>query len=236
MDSADSGRSLECHDWERILFAGYLDAVRAEDRRVYAMVDGPGYYSHWLTWSEFGAWVERVQGWNCPRLGRHTKPASPGDPRGVALGVMEKLVAWSAEPPPAVADAHPEASFGLAAILALAHYLEDVTPDDDWVACHPINPQWTIRNATGVYLSDLVDQGVFSGELAQQLSLASAQYRAAFECWEAAYSLFGHATSEEVRRLPARRAALVAIVRAWFAHERDALQAVQRALDVARCQ
>jgi hypothetical protein len=230
VESVDAGRTLKGHDWESILFAGYQAAARPDDRRIYAMADGPEYYSRWLPWPAFSDWVERVGKWGCQRLGRHTELVSTRPSREVATKVMESLVAWSEAPPDSVISAYPDASFGLAGIDAFATYLDQMGPQDDWIACHPINPQWTTRNSTSVYLTRLAEDGVFGAQVSGHLSSAATQYRAAYECWEAAYAIFGHGSTEEARRLTARRAALVAIVRAWRAHETAALGAVGDAL------
>ena len=99
------------------------------------------------------------------------------------------------------------------------------------MVCHPINPQWTIRNATGVYLKRVTETGIFADEINTSLSAASAGYRAAFECWQAYYGLLGHRTAESSRKTPARRLAGAAIIRAWLEHERAALENVELALD-----
>jgi hypothetical protein len=226
VESVDRRRALSGHDWENILFVGYRDAALPAEREVYAIADGPEYYSRWTSWEEFGGWVERVTRWGCPRLGRHTGEVRTQSARQVALGVMEKLVEWSASPPQSVRDEYPEATFGLAGIGVFADYLASLEPQDDWVACHPINPQWTVRNATGVYLERLVDDAVFSDPVKQHLAEAATEYRAAFDCWQAAYAIFGHGTTERARCERARRAALVALVRAWLAHEEHAVAAV----------
>jgi hypothetical protein len=102
--------------------------------------------------------------------------------------------------------------------------------DEDWIACHPINPQWAIRNTTAVYLERLAAQDVFSAQVNRHISEAGAAYRAVYECWQAAYALFGHGTTPNARGVASRRDAMVAIIRAWLVHETQALDAVARAL------
>ena len=70
-ESVDASLPVKGWDWENILFAGYQDAARAEERRVFAIPDGPDTYARWLTWSKFCEWVARVEGWGCPQFGRH---------------------------------------------------------------------------------------------------------------------------------------------------------------------
>jgi hypothetical protein len=230
VESVDGGRSLKGWDWENILFAGYEDAARAEDRRVHAIADGPETYARWLTWEAFCEWIERIEGWGVPRMGRHTGRVEPKPAREVALRVMEDLVAWSTAPPPVVQEQYPQATFGLAGIEAYAADCEDTNRFEDWLACHPINPQWTIRNATGVYLEGVAGANLFPEQVNGHLLAAAEQYRAAFQCWQAFYALLGHDSSAVARKARARRQAGAAVVRAWLAHERAALGEVERAL------
>jgi len=104
--------------------------------------------------------------------------------------------------------------------------------DKDWVACHDINPQWAIRNSTGIYLKKLAEDEVFPAKVNERLLAAATQYRAAYESWQAFYSLLGHNTSERARTMKARRLAGAAIVRAWLAHEKAALDEVEKALSL----
>ena len=234
VQSIDGDRTVIGHDWESMPFAGYEIAARPDDRNVYGVADGPDTYSRWLSWSEFADWAARVETWGRPRLGRHTDRVTTLPAREVAARVMQHLVAWSTLPPQVVLAEYPDATFGLAGSEAFAHYLQTMGPDDDWVACHPINPQWTIRNSTNVYLARILEDAVFPDEVSEHLCGAATQYRVAYDCWQAAYAIFGHGTTEEARRVPVRRAALVALVHAWLAHEAAGLDNVRRALEASR--
>jgi hypothetical protein len=230
VEGVDAGRSLKGWDWENILFAGYQDAAVTEERKVFAMADGPDTYAKWLSWEEFGEWAERVSGWHMPRLGRHTGRVEPRPAREVALRVMRDLVAWSAAPPPVVQEQYPEAAFGLAGIEAYAAACEGSNLDEDWVACHDINGQWTVRHSTSAYLGRVADARLFPAEVTACLRAAAQEYRAAYESWQKLYDYLGHAVPEATRKTRAQRAAGAAAVREGLAHEKAALAEVERAL------
>jgi hypothetical protein len=231
VETVDSGRSAKGWDWENILFAGYQDADEPQERLVFAMADGPETYAKWLDWSEFGEWVERVRGWGMPRLGRHTERVKPMPATEVALRVMRDLVDWSATPPEAVCKAFPEATFGLAGIEACAADCENSDVNEDWLACHNINGQWSLRNSTGVYLRRAAGAGLFPESVNAQLLAAAQSYRAAYESWQELYDRYlGHHVPEPHRKTAAHRQAGAAAVRQGLEHERAALAEIERAL------
>jgi hypothetical protein len=231
VESVDSGRSVKGWDWENILFAGYRDAAKPEERKVFAMADGPDTYAKWLTWSEFGEWVERMQGWGMPRLGRHTGRVETKSAGQVARQVMHDLVAWSVNPPDAIRNRFAEATFGLAGIEAYAAACERSDLKEDWLACHDVNGQWTLRNSTGVYLVRVAEAGVFPAPVNAHLLAAAGAYRAAYESWQELYVRYlGHRVPETARKTAEHRKAGAAAVRQGLIHERAALAEVERAL------
>jgi hypothetical protein len=233
VESVDSGRSAKGWDWENSLFAGYQDAAKPEGRQVFAMADGPETYAKWLAWSEFGQWVERMQGWGMARLGRHTARVETRPADEVALRVMRDLVAWSVRPPDAVGQRFANATFGLAGIESYAAACEDSDPNEDWTACHDVNGQWTLRNSTGVYLGRVAQAGLFPERVNRHLRSAASEYRAAYESWkELYYRYLGHRVPEAARKTAEHRVAGAAAVRQGLRHERAALAEVERALVV----
>jgi hypothetical protein len=231
VESVDAGNSVKGWDWENILFAGYQDAETPEDRQIYAMADGPGTYSNWLTWAEFGEWVERMEGWNECRVGRFSGRVEPKPPAEVAKRVLRDLVAWSAEHPASIAERWPKATYGLAGIERYADTLEASDPNEDWVACHPINGQWTVRNSTNVYLKRVAEAGLFAAPVNAHLLTAARAYRAAYESWQQLYNRYlGHGVPEEKRKTTEHRLGGAAAVRQGLEHEKAALTEVERAL------
>ena len=108
-ESVDSGRSVKGWFWENILFAGYQDADKPEDRKVFAIADGPDTFAEWWSWGKFGKeFVDLVTGWGATSLGRYmervpTKPANE-----VALRVIKDLVEWSTNPPEQIRKKYPK--------------------------------------------------------------------------------------------------------------------------------
>lgn len=231
VESLDAGRSVKGWDWENILFAGYQDTDGPEDRRVFAMADGPETYAKWLAWDELGEWVERVRGWNALRLGRHTGRVEAKPPDEVATRVMRDLVAWSTDPPETVREAFPAATFGLDGIEAYAAGCEGSDLEEDWLACHDINGQWTVRNSTGVYLGRVAEAGLFPERVNAHLRAAADGYRAAYVSWQVLYQRYlGHGVPEADRKMAAHRKAGATAVRRGLAHEVAALAEVELAL------
>lgn len=232
IESVNAGKPVKGWDWENILFAGYQDADEPEQRQVYALADGPGTYSKWLTWAEFTEWYELVKGWGATAFGRHTERVETKLAKEVALQVVRDLVAWSAEPPQAVLERYPKATFGLDGIEVYASIVAETETYEDVVACHDINPQWTTRNSTAAYLKRVAEAGLFPEAVNNSVLTASMQYRAAFECWLAFYALLGHRATESTRNVKERRLAGASLVRAWLAHERAAIAELEKVLEV----
>ena len=231
VESVDAGVSVKGWDWENILFAGYQDAATAEDHGIYAMADGPGTYSKWLTWEEFGEWVRRMEQWNECRLGRYSGQVEAKSPAEIAKRVLRDLVAWSTETPASIVERWPKATYGLAGIERYAATCEASDPTEDWVACHPINGQWTVRNSTSVYLGRTAHEGLFSAAVSAHLLTAAREYRAAYKSWQQLYNQYlGHGVPEERRKTVEHRLAGAAAVRQGLEHEKAALAEVERAL------
>ncbi len=228
--SVEAGKPVKGWDWENILFAGYRETEQPEGRQVYALADGPETYAQWLTWAEFTEWYERVKGWGATSLGRYTERVSTKPANNVATQVIQDLVTWSTEPPEPVREQFPKATFGLDGIKVYATFCEDTETYADVVACHDINSQWTTRNSTALYLKDVAEVGLFSDAVNAHVLAASEQYRAAYECWQAYYTLLGHNVTEKARNARARRSAGAAIVRTWLAHEKAAIANLKQAL------
>jgi hypothetical protein len=229
----DAGRSLKGWDWENILFAGYEGAREPQERRVYAMADGPDTYAKWLTWGEFSDWALRIRKWGVPRLGRYDARVEAKPIRDVALRVMRDLVEWSVEPPQHVRDQWPKATYGLAGIEAYASTCEGSDTNEDWVACHDINGQWAVRNSTSVYLKRVAEAGVFRDQVNAHLRAAAKDYRAAYESWQELYDKYlGHGVPEARRRTHEHRVAGAAAIWRGLAHEKAGLAEIERALAV----
>jgi len=237
----DSGRPAKAHYWEDMLFVGYQDAGRKEDRKAYVMGDpfpGPGV---WWTWTQFGEWVDDYcKKFKQCELGRHTKRVRKVAAKAVALRVLQDAVAWSTTPPAAVKNASPKARFGLAGIEAYANDVADVDgkpkayfKEPAWLGCHAINPQWTARNSTGVYLERLAGTKTFGKKVNAHLVAASKTYKVAYTAWQAFYQQLGHAAPKNAWSTKNRRLAGAAAVRDALEHEKAAIDHLRRALAAA---
>jgi len=239
-ETVDSGRPAKGHFWEEMLFAGYQDAARKEDRKVFMMGDpfpGPG---EWWTWEQFGEWVRKFTEFNQNEIGRHTKKVGKAAEKKIALQVLKDAVAWSKTPPDAVKNRFPNTLFGLTAIQAYAEDVADVEGKPEayfketaWLGCHAINPQWTARNSTAVYLERLVAAKIFSEKVNVHLLAASEGYKAAYADWQEFYRQLGHVAPENAWDTAKNRLAGGAAVRKALEHERAAISELKKALDLA---
>lgn len=227
--SIDSGRPTTGWYYENIVFAGYQDAPRVGERKVFAMTDGPEYFAKWWTWEEFSDWVGD---WSRGQMGRHTKRVRKMGSREVALRVMRDLVRWSTDTPASITSGPmwTGAKFGLGGMEAYADDCEDVERFGDWLMCHDVNPQWSLRNSTSVYLHRVADAKIFPARVSLHIRGAAKKYRAAFDQWHGAERQLGHSASEEQRRSVDTRRSCAATIRSAVEHERSALNQIQKAL------
>ena len=228
--TVDTGHTAKGWDWENILFAGYEDASQKEDRKVWALADGPGTYVKWLTWEEFDEWVQRVLNWKSGVFGLFTKRVDVHSQDEITKRILKDLVAWSDKPPEDIQKRHSKATFGLHAIEAQAQEVEDTESFPNFVSCHGLNPQWAPRRSTALYLESVIESALFSDQVNAHLSAAAQQYHGAFTAWKAFYTIVGHRVPDEVRNMPARRKAGAALVRSWGAHEAAAVAALKNAV------
>ena len=224
----DSGHAVKGWHYENVLFGGYQEADVAAGRKVFTMADGPETFARWWTWEEFSQWLKR---WSFGVLGGHTQRVKTDSPQQIAQQVMTDLVEWSRRPPAPVTSGFPKATFGLDGIAAYGRDCANTDAYESWSACHDINPQWTIRNSTAVYLEGLARDGVLVGDAAQHALEAAKHYRAAFKCWRQFYKLLGHSAPEGAGQSRQRREAGAQQVKQWLEHERAAIAALQKALD-----
>jgi len=229
-ETVRSGRVAKGWHYENCAFCGYQDAARAEDRKVYALCDGAETFSKWWTWKEFTDWVGMVAKWNQCELGRHTTRVPEKRPREVALRVMNDLVAWSERTPDHVRKQWPKATWGLAGMEAYAADCANVEKLKDWTMCHDVNPQWTLRNSTAVYLQGLGAGNVFPKEASDRIASSAKEYRAAYAAWLRAYGLLGHGATKEQRQEKSRREEGAGLIRQAVARERAAIAEIEKAL------
>jgi hypothetical protein len=227
-----AGRVVKGWDWENILFAGYEDAVDERERKVYALADGPATYAKWLNWEEFSEWAQRVMNWKAAQFGLFSGSVPIRPTQEIATDVLKHLVVWSKEVPVKIQKQHKQAIFGIPAIEAQALEVEDIQKFPNFVSCHGLNPQWTLRRSTALYLEYLVDSGIFPDDVNLYLITAAKQYHGAYSTWKAFYEMVGHRVPDEVRNMPVRRSAAAGLVRSWQAHEKAAVNDLENALSL----
>ncbi len=223
----DAGRPLKGWHAENVVFAGYQDAETSKERRVFAMADGPEYYAKWWTWEVFEPWVAD---WSQGQLGRHTTLLIQSAPRAIVLRVVRDLVDWADAPPDSIRQRYPNAKFGLKGIAAYAEDCADLATFEDWTACHDINPQWTLRNSTAVYLEDVAETKIFPDPVNTLLREAGRYYRDAYAAWREFYAQLGHGAPEGAGTMKSHRLAGAAAVRKALAHEKAGITALQKVL------
>jgi len=96
--------------------------------------------------------------------------------------------------------------------------------------CHDVNPQWSLRNSTSVYLMRVADAKVLPPDASAHIRRAAREYRAAFDQWHRAERHLGHSADEEKRRSSDARRAGAATMRKGLEHEKSALNHVRKAL------
>ncbi len=233
VESVDAGKSVKGWDWENILFAGYENADDPSDRRVYAMADGPGTYSRWFTWAEFGDWVTRMGEWGLTKFGRHTARVATKPEAEIARRVLADLVEWSDNTPAHVVEKYPKATFGLAGIELYAEHCADMEKFEDFGSCHDINPLWCLRNSTASYLRRVVEADMFPEATDAALSVAANEYRSAYLYWKQFGLHLTHGSPEDSGKSEEHRAEGASALRKALAHEKAALAALEPVVEAA---
>ena len=240
-ETIDSRRPGKGHSCEDMLFVGYQDAARKEDRKVFIMGDAFPGSGEWCTWEQFEEWVRKFTEFNQNEIGRHTKKVRKAAEKKIALQVLKDAVAWSKTPPDAVKNRFPDTPFGLAAIQAYAEDVADIEgkPQDyfketAWLGCHAINPQWTARNSTAVYLERLAATKAFSEKVTMHLHAASKEYKSAYADWQEFYRQLGYVAPEypHVWNMKKNRLAGAAAIRMALQHEQAAINELKNALSL----
>ncbi len=229
--SIDSGKPVKGWNEENLVFAGYSDSRFKHLRKVYVMSDGAGYYSTWIRWKSFCRWTKE---WSHGKLGRFNGRLSPRPEKDIAIQVITDLVNWSEKPPEKVIQQFPGTKFGLEGMKAYAADCKNMDKYKTWSACHPINPQWIVRNSTAVYLENLIKKEIFRGDINNYLIPAAGKYRAAYSAWREFYNILGYSAPRTAGRTKHNRKKGAESVRKAIEHEKEALGLLSKALDLIR--
>ena len=232
-ESVDSGRSVKGWFWENIMFAGYQDADKPEDRKVFAISDGPETFAEWWSWEKFDKeYIKLVTGWGATGLGRYTERVPTKPANAVALRVIKDLVEWSTNPPEQILKKYPKATFGIAGIELYAKNCADMEKFEDFGSCHDINPQWHIRNSSSVYLKRVSEAKVFPEKVNVHILKAADEYKNAYVYWKQFYNHLSYGGGEGWGKIAEHRIAGADGISKALEHEKLALAEFKTILDM----
>ncbi len=235
----DEGQAVHGPNEEDILFIGYVDAERAEDRKVLPLAIVFVDEDEW-TWEQFRKWHSRgmVNGW----LGRIEGRVEPWAAKQSAVEVL-KMVVRTAHGEDSRRKPNDGVVWGVAGIEAYAADLADMSKsggDEDeggffqggWRACHNVVPQMGGRPAAAAYLRGIAPQ--FEDDAREHIIAAAGHYDAATAAWRTFEQQLGRPLGDkhgEAWRAAANRTAGGRAVAEAAAHERTAVAELGRALE-----
>jgi len=196
-ESVDSGRPVKGEHFEAVLFVGYQDAASRDDRKVFAVSEGPGDFTRSWTWKEFVSWVMQ---WSHGKFECYAERVEAADAKSTAIRVITDLVEWSDTPPEDIQFEYNNAVFGLAGIEAYANACGDMEKYPDFGMCHDLNSQWPTRKSSAVYLESVAKKGLLPEKLNEYLLAASKEYLSAYQSWADVYNRISWAVPEELRK------------------------------------
>ena len=191
VESVETGRPVRGTFYEEILFAGYESG---NEKQVFVMSDGADYYIHWFGWKDFSNWF---RDWIDSGVGRYAGRKETLPAVKVQKRFLKDLVEWAYQPPEKVVAEYPGAKFGLLGIRQYAVDCADTYKFSEWSACHDINPQWTVRRSTALYLEKIASRSGFDTMSQRKLQAAAELYHKAYGHWREFYALLGHGAPDE---------------------------------------
>lgn len=238
----DEGHAVHAPNEEDVLFIGYEDAGKPEDRKVLPLAIVFVDDDEW-TWEQFRKWHSRgmVNGW-FGRVEGRVKPSPAKESAVEVMGMMVR-VAEGNDPRRKPNDG---VTWGIDGIEAYAADLADLSksgaPVEDggyfqggWRGCHNIYPQMSGRPAAVAYVKRIAPR--FEGEVHKRILSAAAEYQKATEAWAAFAGQLGrdteriagvdHSVAWTTEKY--RKAGATAVAEA-AKHERAAVAELQKAL------
>lgn len=229
-ETIDSGRPIHAPHFEEVLFAGYQEGEKKEDRRVRSLaipvfVD-PG---TWSSWKEFEEWFQEFG----EPMGRFTERREARSEKDTALDVLEGIVQMAHDDPRKRNAGLASVRWGLDGIEAYVEDMEDPSMGEldfcsGWFGCHDSNSQWMARQLTGAYLKDA--SRLFDDPMRSMIYEAAKDYAAAYNAWLAWGLCLGpesceRALGKKKNRIEGAKAARNALI-----HERNAIAKIESAL------
>lgn len=231
--SIDGGQPIAGHYYDELIFLGYQDAERSEDRKV--LITGLGDDTSWWSWAEFTQWTKETRGFRRPG-----EVVARAPERELAIEVMKQIVTFPEHDGRAKLDFLKDAHFGLDGMVAYAADIEDMTKTTDyfdagWIGCHCIYRQFTGRKCAAIYLTRIAE--LFPPAVSAHILAAAKEYEAAYAAWGEWEQALGQTpernTYSEVPslwKIPANRKAGAAAIRKAAVHEQAAAEEIGQAL------
>jgi hypothetical protein len=232
-ESLDAGRGVVGAWLDDYVFAGYEDAARKEERKIFHL--GGWEPNGWWTWAEFEKWCKD---WG--RLSGYVEQASRGDARASLLSAMRLAAKFATDDGRKAVPKLADGSYGLAGMETYAKAVADPAQDPDqfeggWLGCYCINRQHYAREAAARWFrarSELLTQPA-----REHLLKAVAHYEAACAAWKEFEAVLGRGTGKTklddlkvLWRDPAARKAGAETIRKAAESERRAVAEIESAL------
>ena len=242
-ESIDDGTPVRGPYGEGVLFIGYRDADRIEDRQVRPLARVFVEPGSWWTWEHFVDWHKKHSdgGWHGCHTGRvDTIPAEDS-----AVEVLRMMVEMATDDPRSHNPRFEGVIWGLPGIAAYADDLADMSKsgakEEDggyfqggWRGCHNICPQMSGRPAAATYLNRIAP--LFEADTKRHILAAAEHYAKATDAWHEFDRQLSRALEEsghdhtEAWQDPAHRKAGAAAVRQAHDHEKAAIAEIGKAL------
>ncbi|MEI7832567.1 MAG: hypothetical protein WCJ56_05160 [bacterium] len=229
----DAGTPVEGEHRNEILFVGYQDAEKIDERKI--CVCAPfAWKAEWWTWQQFTEWWDKF---HCHCHLQYVGDATQAAPAvETATTVINNILTFACNDGRAQVDFMKAGRYGLAGIEAMANDVEnmELAPekfDAAWYGCHAILPQIAGRHCTAQYLRR--QAGLFPPTAAQHLRAAAAEYEQAYTDWGEFLRQLGSGSLDELKLRWAEasyRNAGAAAIRAALAHEQAAIAAIEQML------
>ena len=238
--SIDGGTPVRAPYGEGVLFIGYRDAERVEDRQVRPLARVFVERGSWWTWEQFCDWHKKHSdgGW----FGRHTGKVETIPPKDSAVEILRLIVRMATDDPRGHMEQFEGVTWGLPGILAYADDLADLSKSGakegeggyfqgGWRGCHNIYPQMSGRPAAATYLKRVAP--LFGDEAKRHILAAAAAYDGATDAWREFERQLGRPLGDkhcEAWQDPAHRKAGATAVREAHDHEALAIDEIKKAL------
>ena len=229
-ETLSSGKPVRAPYLEELIFAGFEEAEKAEDRKVFVLCEpfmNPG---KWWNWQEFCDWFEKH---SFGFIGRHTDLVECKGQMGIAQEIMRIIVQWANNHPMAEDRAYDGVKFGIEGLLEYAKDVADTSLtenyfDRGWNGCYSIYPQWTARICTASYLRQVAKE--CGSRVREQLLSIANLYERAYSAWRVFEVYLGKDVPGGAWDDPARRVAGAEAILKAIEMEKKAIEEIAELL------